>query len=321
MDGRVLDVPYPLRFGIVNFAILPRRPKESAEAYEKIWTREGSPLVVISRKVQTELQRLLKLPVALAMRYQNPSIKEAVRSLQSQGVKDLLLIPMFPHYAMSSYETAVVKVQDVLAEIAPDISLQVVPPYYNHEAYIDALVGTAKPFLRAGYDHLLFSFHGVPERHIQKADPSGRHCLETNNCCGVSGPAHKTCYRSQCFSTAEAFVKRARVSEYSVAFQSRLGKEPWLKPYSDKVIEDLARNGVKKLLVICPSFVCDCLETLEEMGMRGRESFLNAGGAEFTLIPCLNDHPLWLAALENMILSFYQRGGVQSVKTDAQIPA
>jgi protoporphyrin/coproporphyrin ferrochelatase len=175
MDERVLDVPYPLRFGIVNFAILPSRPTESAEAYQKIWTPEGSPLVVISRKVQTELQRRLNIPVALAMRYQNPSILEAVRGLQSQGVKELLLIPLFPHYAMSSYETVVVKVQDVLAKLAPDISLQVVPPYYNQPLYLDALVESAMPFLREGYDHLLFSFHGVPERHIHKTDPSGRH--------------------------------------------------------------------------------------------------------------------------------------------------
>ena len=144
----------------------------------------------------------------------------------------------------------------------------------------------------------------MPERHIHKADPSGRHCLKTNDCCGVSNPAHKTCYRSQCFNTAEAFVKRARVSEYSVAFQSRLGKEPWLKPYSDKVIEDLARNGVKKLLVICPSFVCDCLETLEEMGMRGRESFLNAGGVEFTLIPCLNRSSALAGGVEKYDMEF-----------------
>jgi ferrochelatase len=311
MDGRVLDVPYLLRFALVNFAILPRRPKESAEAYHKIWTQDGSPLVFTSRKVQAELQRRLNMPVELAMRYQNPSILEAVRKLQSRGVKELLLFPMFPHYAMSSYETAVVGVQEVLAHVAPEISLRVVPPYYDDEGYINALVGSATPFLQHAYDHLLFSFHGVPERHIHKADPSGHHPgLTGKNCCDPSNPAHKTCYRAHCLATAKAFVKRAGVKEHSVAFQSRLGKDPWLRPYSDKVIEDLAQRGVKKLAVICPSFVCDCLETLEEMGIRGRQTFLEAGGKEFALIPCLNDHPLWLSALENIVRGY-------SKKTDA----
>jgi ferrochelatase len=305
MDGRVLDVPYLLRFVIVNFAILPNRPKESAEAYQKIWSRDGSPLVAISRKVQAELQRRFDIPVELAMRYQKPSILQAVRKLHSHGVKELLLIPMFPHYAMSSYETAVLEVQTVLAKIAWEISLQIVPPYYEDADYIRALVESARPFLREKYDHLLFSFHGVPERHIHKADPSGHHDgLRVKTCCDPSDPAHKTCYRAHCLRTAEAFVKRAGVTQYSVAFQSRLGKDPWLKPYSDRVIEDLARDGVKRLLVICPSFVSDCLETLEEMGMRGRETFLNAGGREFVLIPCLNDDPLWLSALENIVERF-----------------
>jgi protoporphyrin/coproporphyrin ferrochelatase len=213
---------------------------------------------------------------------------------------------MFPHYAMSSYETAVVKVRQVLAKIAPEVSLRVVEPYYDDPDYIHALVESAGPFLKEKYDHLLFSFHGVPERHIHKVDPSGHHSgLRTKNCCDPSNPAHKTCYRAHCLTTAEAFVKRADVTEYSVAFQSRLGKDPWLKPYSDKVIEDLAKSGVKRLLAICPSFVCDCLESLEEMGMRGREAFLKAGGKEFVLIPCLNDHPSWLVALENIVSRFF----------------
>lgn len=306
MDGRVLDVPYFLRFAIVNLAILPSRPKESAKAYHKIWTREGSPLVATSRKVQADLRRRLNMPVELAMRYQNPSIAQAVQNLRSQDIKELLLIPMFPHYAMSSYETAVVKVQRVLTKIAPEISLRIVPPYYDDENYIGALVESARPFLREKYEHLLFSFHGVPERHIHKADPSGHHSgLGAETCCDPSNPAHKTCYRAHCLRTAEAFAKRAGVTQYSVAFQSRLGKDQWLKPYSDKVIEDLAKGGAKRLLVICPSFVCDCLETLEEMGIRGRATFLEAGGKEFVLIPCLNDHPAWLSALAHIVGRFF----------------
>jgi len=301
MDKRVLDAPYPVRFCIVNFAILPARPKQSAEAYHKIWKPEGSPLVNMGRKVQKELQRRVGLPVELAMRYQSPSIQSAITKLRDQGVDKIVLIPMFPHYAMSSYETAVARVSEIVAKIAPDIALEVVAPYYQDPAYIDALVASAAKHLEGDYDHLLFSFHGVPERHLKQVDPTGCHCLKKENCCAVSSPAHATCYRAQCFKTVEAFVQKAGITRYSVAFQSRLGKDPWLTPYTDKEIERLAKAGVQKLLVICPAFVADCLETIEEIGMRGREIFLSAGGREFSLIPCLNDHPQWISALESIV--------------------
>ena len=304
MDRRVLDVSYPIRFGIVHFGILPGRSAHSAEAYDKIWTPEGSPLVATSRKVLAELQTQVEVPVELAMRYQNPSIPDAILRLRQQGVKEILLIPMFPHYAMSSYETAVARVREVLAKVAPEIRLQVLPPYYDHPDYIDALVASAEPFLEEHYDHLLFSCHGVPERHLRKTDPTGCHCLVANNCCEVASPAHRTCYRAQCFKTVAAFVEKAGLTKYSLSFQSRLGRDPWLKPYTDHEIERLAKDGVEKLLVICPAFVADCLETLEEIGLRGRDIFFRAGGKELTLIPCLNDHPLWLAALKKIVQRF-----------------
>ncbi len=306
MDGRVLDAPWPVRFCIVHFAILPFRPKHSAEAYHKIWTPDGSPLVVTSRNVQAQLQQRVSVPVELAMRYQNPSIPQAVWNLAQKGVNDLLVIPLFPHYAMSSFETAVERVKKVVATLAPQIRLQTQPPYYEEPEYIAALVGSAQEHLQRGCDHLLFSFHGVPERHLRKSDPTGRHCLAAENCCTTPSPAHATCYRAQCFKTVAAFVKQAGVPEgkYSIAFQSRLGRDPWLKPYTDHELPRLAQNGVGKLLVMCPAFVSDCLETLEEIGLRGRETFLAAGGTEFALIPCLNEHPLWLAALEKMVDRF-----------------
>jgi ferrochelatase len=306
MDGRVLDAPWPVRFCVVHFAILPFRPKHSAEAYQKIWTADGSPLVVISRNVQAKLQQRVSVPVELAMRYQNPSIPHAVRSLVQKGVDEVLLIPLFPHHAMSSFETAVERVKEVAAALAPQMRVQVQPPCFEEPAYIAALVGSAQDDLKRGYDHLLFSFHGLPERHMRKADPTGRHCLATENCCTTSSPAHATCYRAQCFKTVAAFVKQAGVPEgkYSISFQSRLGREPWLKPYTDFELPRLAKQGVRKLLVMCPAFVSDCLETIEEIGLRGRETFLGAGGAEFALIPCLNEHPLWLAALANMVDKF-----------------
>jgi protoporphyrin/coproporphyrin ferrochelatase len=306
MDGRVLDVNWLARFCIVHFAILPSRPKQSAEAYHKIWTPEGSPLVVISRNVQAKLQQRVSVPVELAMRYQHPSIPDAVRSLAGKGVDEVLLIPLFPHYAMSSFETAVERVKEVAAAQAPQVRLQVQPPCYDHPDYIAALVGSAQKYLHRPYDHLLFSFHGLPERHLRKSDPTGRHCLASENCCTTANPAHATCYRAQCFKTVADFVQLAGVPEvkYSIAFQSRLGRTPWLRPYTDQELPRLAQSGKRKLLVMCPAFVSDCLETLEEIGLRGREAFLAAGGTEFALIPCLNEHPLWLSALEKMVRRF-----------------
>ncbi|MCX6929100.1 MAG: ferrochelatase [Verrucomicrobia bacterium] len=306
MDGRVLDAPWPVRFCVVHFAILPFRPKQSAEAYHKIWTPDGSPLVVISRNVQAKLQPRVSVPVELAMRYQNPSIPQAIRNLTQKGVEEVLLIPLFPHYAMSSFETAVERVKEVAATLAPKMRVTVQPPCFGDPDYITALVGSAQEYLQRGYDHLLFSFHGLPERHLRKADPTGHHCLATENCCTTASPAQATCYRAQCFKTVAAFVKQAGVPEgkYSIAFQSRLGRDPWLKPYTDFELPRLAQQGVRKLLVMCPAFVSDCLETIEEIGMRGRETFLEAGGKESTLIPCLNEHPLWLEALEKMVGRF-----------------
>ena len=306
MDGRVLDVNWVVRFCIVHFAILPFRPKQSAEAYHKIWTPAGSPLVVISRNVQAKLQQRVRVPVELAMRYQNPSVPQAVRNLAQNGVDDMLLIPLFPHYAMSSFETAVERVKEVAAALAPRMRLTVQPPCFEKPDYIAALVGNAQEFLKGDYDHLLFSFHGLPERHLRKSDPTGRHCLATKDCCTTASLAHATCYRAQCFKTVAAFVKQAGVPEgkYSVSFQSRLGRDPWLKPYTDFELPRLAQKGVRKLLVMCPAFVSDCLETLEEIGLRGRDTFLEAGGSECTLITCLNEHPLWLEALERMVGRF-----------------
>ncbi|HEV2319772.1 MAG TPA: ferrochelatase [Verrucomicrobiae bacterium] len=306
MDGRVLDAPWPVRFCIVHFVILPSRPKESAHAYEKIWMPEGSPLIVISRHVQKKLQTRLPVPVELAMRYQNPSIESALAKLRDSNVEDLLLIPLFPHYAMSSYESAVVRVKEVAARLAPRMKVTVHPPYFDAPDYIEALCASAEPCLQGGYDHLLFSFHGIPERHLKKSDLTGGHCLVNANCCEISSPAHATCYRAQCFKTVAAFVARAKVprEKYSVSFQSRLGKDPWLKPYTDYELAEFPGRGVRKLLVICPAFVSDCLETIEEIGIRGKEMFLGAGGKEFAQIPCLNEHPLWILALEQMTRKF-----------------
>lgn len=284
MDERVLDMPQWKRRLIVECLILPFRPSKSAAAYRKIWTPEGSPLVVTSRQVQKLLQDKLPHPVALGMRYGNPSIESAIRELLAKGVDRLFLIPLYPHYAKSSVETAVVEVHRVLRALGARALLEVQPPFYNDPLYIDALVASAEPYLQATYDHLLFSYHGLPERHLENATP------ETN-------------YRHHVHETTRLFVARAQVpaEKFSIAFQSRLGRDPWIKPHTDIEIPKLAQRGVKKLLVICPAFVSDCLETLEEIGIRGREAFRNAGGRDLKLIPCLNTHPKWIETLHGWV--------------------
>lgn len=303
MDERVFDSSYLARFALVHFLILPFRPRATAEAYRKIWLPEGSPLIIISKKIRDQLRTRVDLPIELAMRYQNPRIEDAIDALLQQSVNQIHLIPFFPHYAMSSYETAVERVRAVLQKKAPSVKLTVQSPYYDDPGYIRALAASARKDLDQGFDHLLFSFHGIPERHVKKSDPSGGHCFITHNCCFLDHPAHQYCYRAQCLKTAAAFVKETGIPQekYSVSFQSRLGRDPWLKPYTDNELPRLVKEGARRITLISPAFVCDCLETLEELGIRERESFLQAGGEEFRLVPCLNDHPLWLDALENMV--------------------
>jgi ferrochelatase len=289
---------------VVHGLILPSRPKQSAEAYQAIWTNEGSPLIVTSRRVQAHLQQRINIPVALGMRYQNPSVESALDQLARQGVDHCLLIPLFPHFAMSSYETAVERVRAVARKRHASFQLTVQPPYYQRQDYIAALAASAADYLNQEYDHLLFSFHGIPERHLRKSDPTRSHCLRKSTCCETPSPAHNTCYRAQCLATVQEFARHTRITRYSIAFQSRLGRDPWLTPYTDQEIGRLARSGIRKLLVLCPAFVSDCLETLEEIGIRGRAAFLEAGGQQFHLIPCLNEHPAWIDALMHMVLEF-----------------
>ena len=317
MDGRVIDMAYPGRFLLVNACILPFRPKQSAEAYHKIWWPEGSPLVVISKRVREKVQKLVQAPIELAMRYQNPSIEAGLRGLAGQGVDHVLAIPLFPHYAMSSFETAAEEVKR-LAPQAGIREVSVLPPFFEDPDYIGALVASARSYLEQPYDHLLFSFHGIPERHLRKSDPTGRHCLSSPDCCTKPSPAHATCYRAQCFRTVKAFVEKTGITKYSTSFQSRLGRDPWLKPYTDFEVERFAKEDVKKLLIMCPAFVSDCLETIEEIGMRAKESFVEAGGKELTLIPCLNEHPLWIEALARMINHALPPAGTGSGRRIAQ---
>lgn len=298
-DDRVLDSPKLVQQFVLNCFILPSRPKKSAEAYRSIWTPEGSPLIVISQKLQALLQDKVEPTVELAMRYGNPSIPDAIERIKKAGTKRLFLIPLYPHYAMSSYETVVVKVMEEVAEKYPELEVTTLQPFYKDPAYIEALYKSAKEYLENDYDHILFSYHGIPERHLKKADSSNAHCYTVPDCCHTCSPVHSTCYKAQTIATTEAFVERAGIprDKYSISFQSRLGRDPWVQPYTDETLAQLPQNGKKRILVIIPAFVSDCLETLEEIAEEGKETFMEAGGEEFTLIPCLNEHPAWVQFL------------------------
>jgi len=301
-DERVIDVPF-VRKLIMPYIVVPRRAPESAEAYQKVWTDDGSPLIVVSEKQRDLIAQGRDFPIALAMRYGEPSIAKVVGELVAAGVDRLFVVPLYPHYAMSSYETVVVRVMEEIAAQKPGMQVDLLQPFYQDKDYIEAMVDNAKPYLEQDYDLVLFSYHGIPERHLRTSDPSHAHCLARPDCCETCHPAHATCYRHQCFATTHAFAKAAGIpkEKYSVSFQSRLGRDPWLKPYTDFVLEELPQKGVKKLLVMCPAFITDCLETLEEISMEGKEDYFKAGGETFQQIPCLNDSPAFVRFLGGRI--------------------
>ncbi|MTI15539.1 ferrochelatase [Sansalvadorimonas verongulae] len=309
MDPCVIDLPWPIRRLIVSAFVLPTRPAKSAEAYESIWLNEGSPLKVISQKLADKVASKTDIPVSLAMRYGNPSMEQELLKLsQKEGIEEILLLPLYPHYAMSSVKTCVIEAERIIQTHNLSQKLTVHPVFYQHPDYIRDLVNGAQPYFEDlkndKWDHILFSYHGVPERHVRKDDPTGNHCLSPN-CCNRPSKAHETCYRHQVFKTTEKFVEAAGIAEekWSLAFQSRLGKAKWLEPATDQTVRDLAQRGIKRLLVICPAFTVDCLETLEEIGMQAKEDFIAHGGEELQLIPCLNDNDQWAQTLTNWVES------------------
>ncbi len=297
MDERVIDAPKWLRALLVRGIILRTRPKRSAEAYSKIWWDEGSPLIVISERFTAKLKTKLDLPIALGMRYGSMSIKKALQQLKDQNVDEVLLVPLYPHYAMASFETVVVKAMEVQQEHFPNIKLTTLPPFYNEKGYIKVLSQSIAQVLEDfEYDHILFSYHGIPERHIKKSDPTKFHCKIDGQCCFTNSVAHHSCYRHQCYDMTESVKQFLNLPEEKVSssFQSRLPNDPWLKPYTDFEFERLAKEGKKRLAVITPAFVSDCLETLEEIAMEGKDQFLEAGGEAYIHIPCLNDNEAWV---------------------------
>ena len=304
MDERVIDMSYLKRLFLVKGIILNTRPKKTAAAYKKIWWKEGSPLVVLSEKFHKKVAEETKIPVALAMRYGSMSIEKGITELIEQGVDHIFLIALYPHYAMSSFETVQVKVFDIQKKLFPKIKVDTFPVFYNEPNYIKVMSDITKKNMEGfKYDYILFSYHGIPERHIRISDTTNTHCKIDGTCCDLPSKAHQTCYRHQCFETTKEIAKKIGLKEgtYGNSFQSRLLRDPWLKPYTDFEFERLAKEGVKNLIVLTPSFVTDCLETLEEIAIEGKKQFQEAGGINYKHIPCLNDDDQWVNVVCNWI--------------------
>jgi ferrochelatase len=304
MDPRVIDVPYLFRAFLVKGIILNTRPKKSAKAYAKIWWKEGSPLIVLSERLQGKVQTKTEIPVGLAMRYGAMSIKKGIQELVDRGVDDILVFPLYPQFAMATTETITVLADELQKEFFPNIKLSSFPAFYNNEAYIQVLSKNIQHQIKdLDYEHLLFSYHGVPERHIRKQDITKSHCKIDGSCCNTASKAHEFCYRHQCFEVTKLVAKELNFKEgtYSTSFQSRLGTDQWLLPYTDRTIEKFGLNGMKKMAVVTPAFVSDCLETLEEISMEGKELFEEVGGEEFTTLSCLNDDDAWAGTIGNWI--------------------
>ncbi|RZS99175.1 ferrochelatase [Aquimarina brevivitae] len=304
MDPRVIDVPYWARTLLVRGIILNTRPKKSAEAYQKIWWEEGSPLIVLSERLRDKVQEKSTLPIGLAMRYGSMSIKKGLQELVAKGVDDVLLVPLYPQFAMATTETILVLAEELQTKYFPGLKLSSLPPFYNNPDYINVLAQSIKEQLDTiDYEQLLFSYHGVPERHIKKSDVTKSHCKIDGSCCKTPSPAHQYCYRHQCFETTRLVAEKLQLKEgtYFTSFQSRLGFDPWLKPYTDRTIERMGKQGIQKMAIVTPAFVSDCLETLEEIAMEGEEIFHEVGGKDFTTIPCLNDREDWASLLSNWI--------------------
>ena len=300
-DPRVIDINPVGRAALLNLVILPFRPKKSAHAYQTIWDPErGSPLLYHSQDLAAGVAKKLGTSwhVELAMRYGSPSIPDGLAALERANVDRIVVLPLFPQYASSSTGTAVARVMELAGERWNVPALDIVPAFFSDPGFLDAFAAVAKPVLADfKHDHTLFSFHGLPVRQIVKTDTTGTHCFKTATCCDTLANPH--CYRAQSFHTARALADRLALptADYTICFQSRLGRTPWIEPYTDHVIDEIAKAGKKRVAVMCPAFVADCLETVEEIGIRAREQFKAAGGEELILVPSLNATPPWIDAV------------------------
>ncbi len=304
-DPRVLDINPAARWLLLNAIILPTRPKNSAHAYSQIWTEKGSPLVVITRELMAALQkRMPETEFAIGMRYGEPSIESGLYELAEKNVDRIILAHQFPQYSSAANGSALELAYKLAGKLWNVPALSALPPFYDDPGFIESWGAVSEPILESFQpDFVLMSYHGLPERHVKKSDTTGDHCLQSDDCCDAIGPANKWCYRAHCYATSRLIALRLGLGpdDYGVSFQSRLGRDPWIQPPTDIVIPDLPKQGVKRLAVMCPSFAADCLETLEEIGLRAKSDFLTAGGEAFQFIPCLNSHATWVDALARML--------------------
>ncbi|WP_304069033.1 ferrochelatase [Pedobacter glucosidilyticus] len=307
MDGRVIDINPVLRTLLVKGIIVPFRGPKSAKIYKEIWTEQGSPLLIYGNNVRNAIAERLgeDYQVELAMRYQSPSIPDALERLKQAKVDSIKVIPLFPQYASASTGSVHQLVMEIVSQWQAIPSISFVNSYYDHPGMIKVFADNTRKYLDEGWDHILFSFHGVPQRHMRKADVSGEHCLKVKDCCKTLTENNKFCYSAQCHQTAKLIAEELNLSDdmYSLCFQSRLGNDPWMQPYTSDVLKELAGKGVKRILVLCPAFVADCLETLFEISFEYQEEFEELGGEKVQLVESLNDHPAWIDALEDIILN------------------
>ena len=302
-DDYVLDLPKILQQIILRVFILPFRPKKTLEAYELIWTPEGSPLIISTESIANKLSLKTGWDVDYAMRYEDPSIENALLNFKSKGIYKIIVISLYPHNAMATTITTEIETRIVANKLSEDFELVFTKPFFDNEIYINAIANTIKPCIeKASFDKIVFSYHGIPKRQAKKTDETGEHCFSDGNCCEIVGDGSKDCYRSHTRIASDLTAKKLGLSDdqWEVAYQSRLGPG-WLTPFTDKRLAELPEEGKKNIAVLCPSFISDCLETLEEIDIRGRKTFFDAGGKNMTYIPCLNDSEDTINLLENLV--------------------
>jgi len=309
-DPRVIDLNPIARWLLLNVVILPFRPARSAAAYQAIWGAasgvEGSPLLFHSLALTRGVRAALgpRYVVELAMRYGAPSIASALGRLMSANPTRLVVAPLFPQYSSAASGSALARVYELLGAAWNVPAIETLGPFYDSPAFIDAFTEVARRHLDAFRpDFVLFSYHGLPERHVRKSDPTGQHCLGAASCCDAIVPANRYCYRAHCFATTRALARNLGLGPeaHSVSFQSRLGRTPWIRPYTDLVLPELARAGKRRLAVLCPAFVADCLETVEEIGIRASAQWRSLGGEALHLVPSLNAEATWIQAVADLV--------------------